>query len=328
MQPVKASLLPSEGDFSRAVRKRRYKSCYSKGDQKKPNWLWPAQSYTVSRAPPHVEISKFSTPGFPKTWDKPLLLQTTQWELSRQKKRAQCPGETLLLGGFPPFLSLLSQRGTTPTQNTKRQEWCWTSLVLLSNLTSFPKPKWCCGLARRSRFKKMLKGRWLFATTQKKTRYIWRRCIQGKRQREPSSARFPFVTAVNHLHGHLAPLKPLLIGYQGDNQELEMSWNASLSPPFYLVMGVLVKWWLRVTAQPSPFSLHNMLHPSHCWPDLGWTITAASSFLHSSLLILLLITSGPHLQTLEKGLQQWQQHRTSGGTSPGKAEEDGSATVA
>lgn len=78
----------------------------------------------------------------------------------------------------------------------------------------------------------------------------------------------------------------------------------------------------------SASSLHNGLHPSHCCPDFGWRITAASSFLHSPLLIFLLITSGPHLQTLEKGLQPWQQHSTSGGTSPGTAGKDGSATVA
>lgn len=37
MQPAKASLLPSEGDFSRAMRKRRYKFCCSEGDKKKPD---------------------------------------------------------------------------------------------------------------------------------------------------------------------------------------------------------------------------------------------------------------------------------------------------
>lgn len=122
MQPVKASLLPSEGDFSRAMTKRRYKSCCSKGDKRKPNWLWPAQSYTVSRASPHVEISKFSTTGFPKPQDKPLLHDRN---LAGRKIEHSSQGKPCSWVGFLHH-SLLSQWGTAPTQSTKRQEWCWT----------------------------------------------------------------------------------------------------------------------------------------------------------------------------------------------------------
>lgn len=31
-----------------------------------------------------------------------------------------------------------------------------------------------------------------------------------------------FMTGVNHLHGHLAPLKPLLVGHKEGDQELGM----------------------------------------------------------------------------------------------------------
>lgn len=55
-----------------------------------------------------------------------------------------------------------------PSRAPKGGSGAGPHFVLLSYLTSFPKPRWSCGLARKSLLKQMLKGMWLLDAIQKK----------------------------------------------------------------------------------------------------------------------------------------------------------------